>query len=47
MTNNTSTESGESETSETKENTPVGATETSPNSTSDINPTEDSGNQTT
>ena len=47
MTNNTSTESGESETSTTEENTPVGPTETTPNSTSDINPTEDSGNQTT
>ena len=47
MTNNTSTESGETEISETKENTPVGPTETTPNSTSDINPTEDAGNQTT
>ena len=47
MTNNTSTESGESEISETKENTPVGPTETTPNSTSDITPTEDAGNQTT
>ncbi len=46
-TNNTSTESGESETSETEENTPVGPTATTPNSTSDINPTEDAENQTT
>ncbi len=46
-TNNTSTESGESETSTTEENTPVGPTETTQNSTSDINPTEDAENQTT
>ena len=46
-TNNTSTESGESETSTTEENTLVGPTETTQNSTSDINPTEDAENQTT